>query len=205
MQDLPKLLEKYTKITVREDSAKEMLKNMNIQSTQVLDPTLLLNKEEWNEVTSNKLNKNGYVLIYQLHEDKKLEKFAEEFAQKTNRQLVRISISWLYRFKSGKLAYLPTPNEFLEYFKKCEYVITDSFHATVFSIMFNKKFIDILPNGTGTRIISLLKLLGLENRIVNNYEDFSLIGKEIEYETVNNKLENEREKSIEILNDIIEK
>ena len=70
-------------------------------------------------------------------------------------------------------------------------------------IIFNKKFVDILPSGTGTRIVSLLKLLGLEKRIVSDYNDFSLIGKEIEYNDVNKKLDIEREKSISILNQII--
>lgn len=203
IKNLPVLLEKYSHITVREDSAVELLKKMNINSQQVLDPTLLLSRSEWEEVIKNNLNCKDYVLIYQLHEDKKLEKYAEEFAKKVNKPLIRISISLLYKLKSGKLAYLPTPNEFLEYFKNCEYVITDSFHATVFSIIFNKKFVDILPSGTGTRIVSLLKLLGLEKRIVSDYNDFSLIGKEIEYNDVNKKLDIEREKSISILNQII--
>lgn len=203
MEKLPILLQKYNDITVREDSAQEMLKNMGIMSRQVLDPTLLLKKEDWEAVTSNKVKSKGYVLIYQLHEDKKLEEYAKKFAKKVGKPLVRISISWLYKFKSGKLAYLPTPNEFLGYFKNCEYVITDSFHATVFSIIFNKKFIDILPNGTGTRIVSLLKVLDLEGRIVSDYEDFSLKNKKINYDNVNKKLKIEREKSVKILEEIL--
>lgn len=203
INNLNNLLKKYSHITVREDSAVELLKKMNMNSSQVLDPTLLLNRSEWEDVINNTLKSKDYVLIYQLHEDKKLEKYAQEFAKKVNKPLIRISISLLYKFKSGKLAYLPTPNEFLEYFKNCEYVITDSFHATVFSIIFNKKFVDILPLGTGTRIVSLLKLLGLEKRIVNDYNDFSLIGKDIEYNEINRRLEAERKKSINILNDII--
>lgn len=203
IENLPKLLEKYSHITVREDSAVELLKKMNIDSKQVLDPTLLLNRTEWEEVIKNHIKIKDYVLIYQLHEDKKLEKYAKEFAKKVNKPLIRISISLFYKLKSGKLAYLPTPNEFLEYFKNCEYVITDSFHATVFSIIFNKKFVNILPSGTGTRIISLLRLLGLEKRIANNYNDFSLIGEEIDYKQVNKKLETERKNSINILDKII--
>lgn len=202
-KELPKLLEKYSHITVREDSAVELLKKMNIKASQVLDPTLLLNREEWERVIKNNLKCKDFVLIYQVHEDKKLEKYAKEFAKKVNKPLIRISISLLYKLKSGKLAYMPKPNEFLEYFKNCEYVVTDSFHATVFSIIFNKKFINILPSGTGTRIISILRILGLEKRIIKDYNDFSLIGKEINYKKVNEKLEVERKKSLKILNEII--
>lgn len=203
INNLPKLLAKYSNISVREDSAVELLEKSNIKAEQVLDPTLLLTVDDWNQVTTSHLKEKNYVLIYQLHENKELEKYAEKFAKMINKPLIRISISWLYKFKSGKLAYLPTPSEFLEYFKNCEYVITDSFHATVFSIIYNKKFIDILPKGTGTRIVSLLKKLGLENRIIDNYEDFSLIDKEILYEEVSEKLENERKNSLSILNKML--
>lgn len=205
LDNLSKLLAKYSHITVRENSAKKILEDKKIFSEQVLDPTLLLSKDEWKEIINDEVKEKDYVLIYQLHRDKKLEKYAEEFARRTNKKLIRISISWLYVFKSGKLSYMPSINKFLEYFKNCEYVITDSFHATVFSIIFNKKFIDILPNKTGTRIVSILQLLGLENRIVKNYNDFSLINKEIDYYDVNIKLDNERNKSLKILENIITK
>lgn len=203
-QDLSNLLKKYSSVLVREKSAKELLGNFGVKAEQVLDPTLLLNKEEWEKVTDNSIKDTGYVLIYQLHNNKKLEKYAKEFADRTGRKLIRISVSWLYMFKSGKLVYLPTPGEFLGYFKNCDYVITDSFHATVFSIIFNKEFVDVLPKGTGTRIVSLLEILGLENRVVDDYNDFSIIDKMIDYTLVKKKLKQEQIKSLELLKDSIE-
>lgn len=203
-KDLPALLEKYSSILVRENSAKELLKKFGIKSEQVLDPTLLLNKEDWEKITDNNIKDKGYVLTYQLHNDKKLEKYAKKFADKTGRKLIRISVSWLYMFKSGKLAYLPTPGQFLGYFKNCDYVITDSFHATVFSIIFNKPFVDVLPKGTGGRIVSLLEILGLEDRVVDDYQDFSIIEKTIDYAVVNKKLQQEQNRSLNLLKNSIE-
>lgn len=204
MTNLPRLIGKYTHIGVRENSAKEIIEHIGFESTQVLDPTLLLTKEDWESVIKGKVNSEGYVLTYQLHENKNIEKYAEKFAKKANKKLIRISVSLLYAAKSGELAFMPSPEEFLELFKKADFVITDSFHATVFSIIFEKNFIDVLPLGTGTRITSLLELLGLKDRVVSDFTDFSLMYNQIDYTPVNQKLDFEREKSLRYLKYMIE-
>lgn len=202
------LLKKYSYILVREKSAKEILIENKLKNVeQVLDPTFLLKKEEWENLSqnSNKNIKSKYVLIYQLHDNKEFNRYAKEFAKKKKLKLLRISTSMYHIVRSGKLIYLPTQYEFLKYFENAEYILTDSFHATVFSIIFNKKFIDILPsNKTGTRIESVLNLFGIENRILKDYNDFKSIDEAIDYENVNNKLQIEREKSINLFKSAIE-
>ncbi len=208
-KNLDRLLGKYTKILVREDSAKKILSDRNFDNVeQVLDPTLLLSMNEWSELAnkSNKKIPTKYVLIYQLHDNKLFDKYAEKFAKSKNLKLLRISPSLYHITRSGKLVYLPTQYDFLKYFLNAEYILTDSFHATVFSIIFNKKFIDVLPeNKTGTRIESILNLFGINNRILKSYEDMSLIETDIDYENVNNRLVEEMEKSLKCLKDAIEK
>lgn len=79
-------------------------------------------------------------------------------------------------------------------------MITDSFHGTAFALNFNKQFIEILPNTkTGSRNQSILNLTGLTDRIVTDYEDFSIAKREINYVKVNEILAKEREKSLNIL------
>ncbi len=205
--NLPNLLKKYIHILVREKSAKDILQKRGIQNVkQVLDPTFLLKKQEWDELAdkARKKEKRKYILVYQLHSNKEFDKYAKQFAKRKKIKLIRLSYSLYYIIRSGKMLYLPTPNEFLWYFKNAEYVLTDSFHATAFSIIFNKKFIDVLPsNKTGTRIESILNLFGIEDRILKNYEDFETIDKIINYDIVNKKLEGERKKSIDLLNNAI--
>ena len=83
--------------------------------------------------------------------------------------------------------------------------LLSEFTGWVFSIIFNKQFIDVLPlNKTGTRIESILELLGIQNKILKNYNDFNLIDNVIDYENVNNRLENERNKSLDLLKKAIE-
>lgn len=202
---LHELLKHYSQILVREDTAKEILKRHGFNNVeQVLDPTLLLNREQWEELANKGKNKyKKYILIYQLHENKKFDRYAKEFSKKTGLKLLRISPSIYHIKRSGKMIYLPNQYEFLALFKNAEYVLTDSFHATVFSIIFNKKFIDVLPGVTSTRIISILNLVGLQERILRNYEDFSFITKKIDFSSCNKQIEMERKKSIKMFKNAI--
>lgn len=204
---LPELMEKYSDIMVRELSAIKILNASGIDNVKlVLDPTLLLSKEEWEKNLDIKNNeKEQYILTYQLHHNKEFDKYLKKLAKKTNLKVVRISSSIYYKFKYGKFIYLPNLEQFLTYFKNAKYVVTDSFHGTVFSIIFNKQVIGVLPGKTGTRIESILKLFGMEDRIVNDYNDMSIINKEIDYKKVNDILDKERKKSIEYLRKAIER
>ena len=199
------LLKKYDRILVREDTAKDIIQKQGFNNVeQVLDPTFLLTREEWLELSKKAKNKySKYVLVYQLHDNKEFDNYAKEFAQKANLKLLRISPSIYHITRSGKLLYLPNQFEFLKYFNEAEYILTDSFHATAFSLIFNKKFVDILPGKTSTRITSILKVVGLEDRVLNNYNDFSYIEKEIDFTNCNKVLDKEREKSLKLFKEAI--
>lgn len=206
---IPELLKKYSSILVRENSALEILDGYGIkEAKQVLDPTLMLDKDEWEKLITKKddeYNSNRkYILVYQLHHSKLFDSYLKKLAKKTKLPVIRISPSKYFALKPGKLKYLPNLSEFLSLFKNAEMVLTDSFHGTVFSIIFNINFIDILPNLTGTRIESLLKLFNLENRIIlGNEFNFELIDKKINYNSVNKILNNEKNNSNMILKDVL--
>ena len=104
-----------------------------------------------------------------------------------------------------KSAYTEGPLEFINYIKNAEYVVCTSFHATVFSIIFNKKFFVVPHRKTGARVTNLLDKLNISNRAVNSIDEFNKIDydSEINYEEVNSILKKEREKSLEWLNKAI--
>ena len=192
-------LKKYSKIAVREDSAVKHLEDMGIVAQQVLDPTLLIAADEWRQMIKKEMPKK-YVLVYQIHNDKRVGKYAKAFAEKAGLPLIRISPFFHQIFREGKLHYLPDISEFLSYINNAEYLITDSFHGTAFAINLNTDFIEILPNtNTGSRNQSILKLTGLTDRIVTDMNDFSLLDKKIKFDDVNSIIENERKKSLKIL------
>lgn len=206
INEYKKLLSKYNTITVREDSAVQLLMDMDINCMgQVLDPTLLLTGQEWQNLIVNKNKIKGeYILVYQLHNNPALNNYAIKLSSRLGLPLYRVSPTLHQIRRGGKFLYLPNLGDFLSYIKDCTYFITDSFHGTAFALNFNKQFIEILPNNkTGSRNQSILRLTGLENRIIQDFDDFSLVNDKIDYDKVNSIIEKERRKSILILKDLL--
>ena len=200
-----RFLSEYSSIAVREDAAVNMLKRWGIQCAgQVLDPTLMLSETEWSQLIKPVETPKRYILVYQIHKDKKLGNYARRFAEHTQLPLLRVSPFLHQVSREGKLKLLPGIGEFLYYIKQCTYFITDSFHGTAFALNFNKDFIEILPNtSTGSRNLSILRLTKLENRIVSDFKDFSLANERIDYNRVNSILQEQRDISLEKLKFIL--
>lgn len=204
-----KMLASYDKIAVREDSAVELLKSWELDNCigQVLDPTLLLTGDEWRAFfhLENAVCK-PYVLIYQLHNDPKLSEYAKSLAMAMGMELVRVNPFFHQASRGGRFVCCPDVSVFLNLINESSMVVTDSFHGTCFAINLNKQFVEVLPNNsTGTRNQSILKLTGLSNRIVTDFDDFSIVYKSINYDQVNEILNNERTKSIAVLKDLLYK
>ena len=206
-KNLTNLLKKYETIYVRENTAEEIIRKKGFSNVkQVVDPTLLLNKDEWNEICEpTKLDGKDYILVYQLHHNKEMEDYVRNLKKHTNLPIYRVHASIYYGLKPGKFIHLPTPGQFVSYIKNAKYIVTDSFHGTVFSLIFQKQFIDILPEKTATRIESILKLVGLEDRILRSNEDYSFLEKNIDFEKAQEILNKEREISINDLKNALKK
>lgn len=206
------MLADYDNIAVRENSAVELLNGWGLNNGigQVLDPTLLLDRAEWKkllvkEIDTRKYAGKKYILIYQIHNDPKLSDYAKRLSAHTGMELLRVN-PMLHQIKrGGKFICCPDLSEFLALIDNASCIVTDSFHGTCFAINFNKQFIEILPNNaTGTRNLSILELTGLSDRILRFFDDFSLIRKDIEYHKVNDILKNERNRSLDIMNKLLE-
>lgn len=203
-------LSKIDEISIREDSCKnklsEIIPDKKIQT--VLDPTLLLNMRQWEEkiVDLNLQKTNKYIFAYVVAPNDEYMKIVNELSKKTGFEVMTTSTSKMYdnQVISDKFY---NPLEFIKLIKNSEYVVTTSFHATVFSIIFNKKFWVVPHKTTGSRVTDLLKKLNISNRAVNSLEEFKKLNfdEDIDYENVNKILEKEREKSINWLIDAIEK
>ncbi|MBP3354251.1 MAG: polysaccharide pyruvyl transferase family protein [Bacteroidales bacterium] len=199
------LLSKYKYISLRELDGVNILNQMGIPNLgQVLDPVYMFNSEWWSRFIK-KERTDKYVLVYQIHANKDIEEYAKKFAKEKGLKLIRIFPLLHQIFRGGRLAYLPNISQFLSYIKNAEYVVTDSFHGTSFSLIFNTQFINVLAKvNINSRIYSLLKILGIEDRIVTEKFDFSIADRKIEYNAINKKIDDLREKSYYILKTIIE-
>lgn len=197
-------------ISVREKSAEEefskIINNKVIKT--VLDPTLLLTKKEWESViaTNNKTLPNKYILAYEVEENEEFVKIANYLSEKTGYKIIHFSQRNKNRLKNILFsAYTFGPFDFIRLIRDSEFVITTSFHATVFSIIFNKKFWTVPHAVTGSRVTDLLKTLNIKNRAIKTLKEFKErdYNELIDYKKVNKALEHEREKSIKWLDNAL--
>lgn len=172
-------LKKYKNISVREESSKENLKKiLNRDVEWVADPTLLLNVDEWNEVTSERIVNGDYIFSYILGDSINQRKKIKEFAKRKKMKLVTIphikkGCEFSYKledYKFGDIQMLDLSfGDFLSLIKNATYIITDSFHAICFSYIFRRNFYVLERKSfksMNNRIVSMLNLLNLQERLV---------------------------------------
>ena len=196
---LSQQLGKFSFITIREPSGVSYIeKHTPYKAEWVLDPTLLLHRDRWTEQATLSSFKKPYILLYQLHRDSIMNKYVKELARKTGLKVIRISTSVYDCVKYGKQQVLKDPKKVLSLFRNAACVVTNSFHATVFSLIFNRRFVDFLPAKTHERITDLLGILGLSNRIVSEVSDDTLNRAliPIDYTSANDILDVQREESL---------
>lgn len=195
-------------ISVREDDAKAELEKILTKSVEtVLDPTLLISKDEWeNRIEEFNKLENKYIVAYVVEPDEEYIKIVNDLSLKTGLPVLHFGKRNPGYNNVIKTAYTEGPLEFVNYIKNADYIVATSFHATVFSIIFNKKFFIVPHRKTGARVTNLLELLGIDGRVFYNYDEFREIDYNFEtnWNVVNKKLEVEREKSIKWLKNAIE-
>lgn len=216
----PELKDKYRQLlnnidilSSREKQGVQLIKDITGRdAVNVLDPTLLLNKEEWEEFANfeNEYVKNKYIVLYNIHESEAILKLAYKIHKETGYPILKICkrAVLLPRYKKVINVKTAGPAEFIGLIKNAGYIITNSFHGTVFSILFNKKFFSIMPQkaNNNSRVEDLLKLLNLNNRLFYDNMSINLIdyNSNIDYDSVERILNYQREKSIEYLVNAIE-
>lgn len=206
IKETKKMLERYDRISLRESSGVDIVDSLGIKgSINVVDPTLLLTGDEWRELSSNRYNSKKYILVYNLNRNKKIDNYARNLSEKTGLKIVYLSYQLHEFYKKGKMTCNPKVEDFISLIDNAEYVITDSFHATAFSLNLNTQFVIVYPGKFSTRLQSILKLLDLENRVASNEDDLSVIENEIDYKKVNKKMKEMREKSLTWLKESLDK
>lgn len=199
---LLKQLAKFQAISVRESSGKAILDEINVNSEVVCDPVYLLSKNEWEDFAGSiPLIKKRYLLVYHLYlEHFDLEKRARELAKLYNLEIVSVNDQHEIDYATINVSNAG-PIEFVNLFKFAEFVVTDSFHGTSFSIILNKNFYAYYsPKKSGiSRLIDLLAAIGIPERLnssIMNLED-------IDWSTVNDRINNLVQKGKSFLNNHI--
>lgn len=188
-------------ISVREDDGVIIVNELlGIRPPRLLDPVFLLNKKDWNEQAITKNTNDKYILVYMMEYNEKLIEIARILSNKYKMKILNISSS--IKVPNGVYKNLRDigPKEFLGYINSAEYIITNSFHGTAFSIIFEKLL--VVPHSKlNCRIETLLNLVGLRNRQIYNTCDVEkgCVFDGIDYTRVRTILENERQCSEDFL------
>lgn len=202
----------YQAISVREDDAVTMLQPLtSLTVEKCLDPTLLLDKSDWSEILVECEMDKPYLLCYYLGNDKRIRKLAQKYAKKHNLAIVTFP-HFPDSYHSHDIGfgdvqiYDAGPEKFISYIHGAECVFTDSFHASVFSLIFEKQFFVFNRKGEErmiSRIYSLMDLFESGEHFCDEPDKFSLEyienTKKIDYTKERKLYQNMKEKSLGFL------
>ncbi len=213
-ESIKKYLKSFDKISVREQVTADFLAKLTGRDVEcVLDPTLLLEKEQWNEVCAERLIDKEYVFCYFLGNDKEIRKLAKKFAKKSNCTLVSLPhlVSFCPQdiFFADVNLYDVSPKEFISLIKHAKYVFTDSFHATVFSNLYKTEYFVFNRTDEGemsSRMLTLLTMTKNEFRFCDGNKKnikylYEIKDHRVEYMT--DEFKKKKNDSIKFLEDIL--
>lgn len=195
-------LSQYEAISVREDSAVKLLSSMGIKATQVLDPTFMLNKDEWVRFSSKRLVKEPYLFVYipyNITDKDLIYCSARKVAKEKNLKIITYSEKNLKDSYADKTICFVNAGDVLSLILYADVIMTNSFHGTAFSINLNKQFWTYMPSSFSTRITSILNLCGLKNRLLEDEITEKQINEVVHFEMSNAVLCQERQKAYSFL------
>lgn len=200
-----KWIDDFDVITVREPKSASVINRVTSKTiTSVVDPVLLLPQSSWKDlVPCHKTNK---LLCYFVKEEGLQDKIqrAKELARKLNLEVELVNLRITKQNLSEKILFDLSPIEFLTELSNAEYVYTDSFHGTAFSLIYERNFTTVVSDSEAgdNRKRDILNMVGLTNRI-RNIDASSEVLESIDYESVNKKMEVIRNRSNALLNDFL--
>ena len=188
-EEVKKCLNKFHSISVREKSGVEIIKSLGFKNVKWMpDPTFLLKKADYLDIETSRINDNqGFIYSYILEEqDEMAKKVLTLVSDMNNKTIYNVFMGTIIKGRNYKNI-IPSPEQWLHYINNADFVVTNSFHSTVFSLIFHRPFITIPLGGRASvrneRIISLLDSLGLSTRLLWEYDEIAIL--EIRKQSIN--------------------
>lgn len=181
--------------SVREHSAQKLLSSYGISSQVHVDPTLLLSASDYDRIAESPDIKEPYILLYLLKLPENYRKYISEIKRLFPHHRI-VSIpggASAPSFDCSEIADIG-PKEFIGLIRGADAVLTTSFHGTVFSVIYGRPFLSVLPEGTGGRIRDLLSVLELSSHIISDYSELKKLPEKYSHgqvEQILNKLRKE--------------
>ena len=205
--EITRLLSDFNKISVREETGRQIIKDIvNREVPVVLDPTMLFGLDEWKKIADKKKLKRDYILLYALAGSDALFDFANELSGKTGLDVICVANENAKKTQKFRYKNFAGPGEWISLMMNAAYIVTDSFHGTAFAINFKKPFfVELSPAllAVSSRLDNLLGMFGLSGRKIVDGKN-NCLEKTIDYDRVDIILTQEKEKSIQYLKSIVE-
>ncbi len=206
-----RLLEGFEYLSCREEAGAKIIEEIMERPVRlVLDPTFLLDRNDWKKISMEKKSEEKYILTYFLGEKKEHRNYVKELSAKLQYKIVSIPTTYIEMDDKLTEKEWIGPREFISLIENAEIVCTDSFHGMALSINFNKQFYvfcktdDSIEESENSRLYNILSLFEISDRMIGlNDEVFEDI-EEIDYNEVNHKLNIVREDSINYLKNMLE-
>lgn len=158
----------FLALGIREQGMIPYLKeNAGIPVQRTIDPTLLLEADEYNEITASNKEPGKYLLLYSRRYSRDMEEHAEKLAAENGWQIVEISLRADNAKKGHKMAYSAGVEEFLSLARNAEYIVTNSYHGLIFSIQFRRPFTVFIREQASSKITELLNLCGIDGNSIS--------------------------------------
>ena len=196
-KEVGELLSEFEAISVRDSNSKEIVEHLtdfNVETN--LDPVLIYDFEK--EIKDIKIDMKNYIIVYAYtgRLNKEEQKTIKKFAKKHNKKIVSLG----FPQEVADVNIVVDPFEMLAYFKNADFVITDTFHGTIFSVVTNTKFISLVRKSNFNKMKSLLENLTLEERLITNLDNLDEKYKqEIDFNNANNIRKEAQNQTIEYL------
>ena len=203
---LSNLLGGLKNISVREIQIKDMLQKHTPRKISVcVDPTILCGVDAFDSIASPRLEKRDYIVIYAYNPNDSL--ILDMIKRIPNYQqypihTILLDSKTIHSILKKNIHSAISVQDFLSYIKYSKYVVTNSFHGLAFSLLFEKNFNVAFCEGKYVRCLSLLQLLGIDNRLV--HEGDVIEWNDFDYKDVNNRIRNIRKDSLSFLEKILE-
>lgn len=156
----------YSAISVRETTGLRILSQLGFDAEQCIDPVFLLDKEDWTKITIQPSQTEPYIFVYALGGNEKcIIDYAHEVSKKTRMPILYAGFGKLKDNRIRKQHIYASPQEFITLIKNANYVVTNSFHAIAFSIIFEKNFIAVSREKYNGRLLDILENCSIESRL----------------------------------------
>ena len=194
--DFVEKLKNFRALGIRENKFIPFIKeHVDIPCHKTIDPTLLLDSKDYDEIASERLINEKYILLYARRFNRNMFDYADKLAKRYNCRVIDISLMAETLKDKHEPWYKAGVEEFLSLVKHAEFVVTNSFHGLIFSVQYRRPFIVFSREQADNKIEELLDLFNLKERLVITGDEN--ICSQIDFENVHERILEARKNSID--------